>query len=111
MEPPEYKCFEASQGIELAKISNDRLAAAIKRHPTRYAGLAAVAPQDPQAAALEVERAMQSLSLNGVLINSHTNDEFLDDQKFWPIFEAAGGERCTNLYSSTPAPSANGRCI
>jgi 5-carboxyvanillate decarboxylase len=86
---PGVQMFEASQGIELAKISNDRLAAAIKRHPTRYAGLAAVAPQDPQAAALEVERAMQSLSLNGVLINSHTNDEFLDDQKFWPIFEAA----------------------
>jgi 5-carboxyvanillate decarboxylase len=86
---PGVQMFEASQGVELAKISNDQLAAGIKRHPTRYAGLAAVAPQDPQAAAQEVERAMQSLSLNGVLINSHTNDEFLDDQKFWPIFEAA----------------------
>jgi 5-carboxyvanillate decarboxylase len=86
---PGVQMFEASQAVELAKITNDQLAEGIKRHPTRYAGLAAVAPQDPQAAGQEVERAMQSLALNGVLINSHTNDEFLDDQKFWPIFEAA----------------------
>jgi predicted TIM-barrel fold metal-dependent hydrolase len=80
--------FDAVQGGELAKLSNDRLAAAIERHPSRYAGLAAVAPQDPEAAAQEIDRTIRSLGLNGVLINSHTNNEFLDQQKYWPIFEA-----------------------
>jgi 5-carboxyvanillate decarboxylase len=85
---PGVQMFGAEQGVELARLSNDRLAAAIERHPTRYAGLAAVAPQAPEAAAQEIDRAIKSLGLNGVLINSHTNNEFLDDQKFWPIFEA-----------------------
>jgi len=32
---------------------------------------------------------MSGLGLNGLLINSHTNGEHLDDPKFWPILEAA----------------------
>ena len=38
---------------------------------------------------MELERATDSLGLNGFLINSHTNNEFLDDRKYWPILEAA----------------------
>ena len=86
---PGVQAFDAGFGTELATIANDTLAGAIARHPTRYAGLAAVAPQDPQRAAREVERAMKTLKLNGVIINSHTHGEYLDDPKFWPIFEAA----------------------
>ena len=86
---PGVQAFDAGLGAELATIANDTLADAIARHPTRYAGLAAVAPQDPQKAAREVERAMRGLKLNGLIINSHTHGEYLDDPKFWPIFEAA----------------------
>lgn len=86
---PGVQAFDAELGTELATIANDTLAAAIGRHPTRFAGLAAVAPQDPAAAAHEVHRAMSELKLNGIIINSHTHGEFLDDPKFWPIFEAA----------------------
>lgn len=86
---PGVQAFDAPLGAELATIANDTLAAAIARRPTRYAGLAAVAPQDPAAAAREVERAMRALKLNGLLINSHTHGEYLDDPKFWPILESA----------------------
>ena len=86
---PGVQAFDARLGSELAGIANDVLAAAIRKHPRRYAGLAAVAPQDPQGAAREIERAMGRLGLNGVIINSHTHGEYLDDPKFWPIFEAA----------------------
>lgn len=86
---PGVQAFDAAQGTELAIIANDTLAAAIAKHPTRFAGLAAVAPQDPAAAAREVARSMNQLSLNGVIINSHTHGEYLDDRKFWPILEAA----------------------
>ena len=86
---PGVQAFDADRGAELAIIANDTLAAAIARHPARFAGLAAVAPQDPGRAACEVERAMKGLLLNGVIINSHTHGEYLDDPKFWPIFEAA----------------------
>lgn len=85
---PGVQIFEAAQGTALATEVNDTLAAQIAQHPTRLAGLAAVAPQDPQGAAREIDRAIQKLGLNGVIINSHTQGEFLDDPKFWPIFEA-----------------------
>jgi len=48
-----------------------------------------VAPQDPKAAAREAERAVRTLGLKGIIINSHTRGEHLDDPKFWDIFEAA----------------------
>ena len=86
---PGVQAFDAALGTELAIVANDTLAAAIARRPSRFAGLAAVAPQDPQAAAREIQRAIGTLKLGGVIINSHTYGEFLDDPKFWPIFEAA----------------------
>ncbi|HKD37747.1 MAG TPA: amidohydrolase family protein, partial [Pirellulales bacterium] len=36
-----------------------------------------------------LERAVTRLKLKGAVINSHTRGEYLDDRKFWPIFEAA----------------------
>lgn len=86
---PGVQAFDATLGTELAILANDTLARAIAKHPTRYAGLAAIAPQDPQAAAREMARCIGELKLNGVIINSHTHGEYLDDPKFWPIFEAA----------------------
>ena len=86
---PGAQAFDADLGGEIARIANDTLAAQIARRPTRFAGLAAVAPQDPAVAAKEAERAITKLGLGGLIINSHTHGEFLDDPKFWPIFEAA----------------------
>jgi 5-carboxyvanillate decarboxylase len=49
------------QGLvtEMARLVNDRLAEAISRHPARYAGLAAVAPQDGAKAVAEMERSVR----------------------------------------------------
>lgn len=100
---PGVQIFEKQQAIELAELANDRLADAIKRHPDRYGGLVTIAPQDPEQAAQEIERGISSLHLNGVLINSHTNGEFLDDKKFWPIFEAAIANKAPiYLHPRTP---------
>ncbi|HEX4278973.1 MAG TPA: amidohydrolase family protein, partial [Bryobacteraceae bacterium] len=37
----------------------------------------------------ELERGIRQLGLKGAIVNSHTRGEYLDDPKFWPIFEAA----------------------
>jgi 2,3-dihydroxybenzoate decarboxylase len=90
----------------LAADSNDQLAAAIAERPDRFAGLAAVAPQEPANAAKEIERAMTTLGLNGVVINSHTKGEFLDEQKFWPILEAAEAYGAPiYIHPRNPAPA------
>jgi 2,3-dihydroxybenzoate decarboxylase len=86
---PGVQVFDRVTAVAIAAASNDQLAEAIRRHPQRFAGLAAVAPQDPQAAAKELERSVRRLGLKGAVINSHTRGEYLDDAKFWPIFEAA----------------------
>ena len=86
---PGVQVFPGELGAALAKDANDQLAKAIQKNPDRFLGLAAVAPQLPEAAALEVERAIKTLGLRGVIINSHTDGEYLDDSKFWPILEAA----------------------
>jgi 2,3-dihydroxybenzoate decarboxylase len=85
---PGVQIFDKATATSLAREANDFLAAAISRHPDRFAGLAAAAPQDPVAAAKEIERGVRKLGFRGVIINSHTNHEYLDDPKFWPIFEA-----------------------
>jgi 5-carboxyvanillate decarboxylase len=86
---PGVQMFNADTAANLATDANDRLAEAIKKHPKRFAGLASFAPQDPRRAAKEIDRAINRLKLNGLIVNSHTNGEYLDDRKFWPIFEAA----------------------
>jgi 2,3-dihydroxybenzoate decarboxylase len=86
---PGVQIFESAEATALARSSNDRLAEAIRRHPERFAGLAAIAPQDPAGAAKELERGVRSLGLKGAIVNSHTRGEYLDDEKFWEIFEAA----------------------
>jgi 5-carboxyvanillate decarboxylase len=79
---------DSAQATALARVANDRLAALMKKYPTRYGGLLSVAPQDPVAAAREIDRGMSQLGMHGVIINSHTNNEYLDAAKFTPIFEA-----------------------
>lgn len=86
---PGVQALDEPRATELAALTNDRLAAVIDRHPDRFAGLAAVAPQNPKTAAAEIERAVRELKLHGVVINSHTHSEYLDDEKYWPIFETA----------------------
>lgn len=86
---PGVQIFDAPTAVALARAANDELAAAIAAYPTRYAGLAAIAPQDPLKAAQELERGVQSLKLKGAIVNSHTQGEYLDNEKFWDIFAAA----------------------
>ncbi|KAK5162858.1 uncharacterized protein LTR77_011115 [Saxophila tyrrhenica] len=70
--------------------SNDRLAAACRQYPDRFAGFAQLPMQDPQAAVKELERTVRELRFVGALLNNHTEDgSMYDDQKFWPVFERA----------------------
>ena len=86
---PGVQVFDAATAVSFARDSNDQLAAAIAKYPTRLAGLAAVAPQNPGEAARELERGVRGLGLKGAILNSHTLGEYLDDPKFWDIFAAA----------------------
>lgn len=101
---PGVQMFDADTATELAAESNDALAGIVAKTPARFAGLASVAPHSPKRAAKEMRRAIRELHLNGFIINSHTNSEYLDDPKFWPIFEAAEElERPLYLHPRSPS--------
>ena len=101
---PGVQMFEADKAVALARLSNDRLSETVRSHPTRFAGLATFAPQDPRAAVVEMERAINTLKLNGFLVNSHTQNVYLDDSRCWPILEAAEALGAP-LYLHPRAPS------
>ena len=86
---PGVEQAEAADQIAVARESNDFLAGAIKRHPTRLVGLAALPIAAPDRAAEELERAIHKLGFKGTLINGHTRGRYLDDKFFWPILERA----------------------
>jgi 5-carboxyvanillate decarboxylase len=110
--PPGAQIFERDIAIGVASSSNDEVAEACRNHPDRFAALAAIAPQDPQAAAKEIDRAVNQLGLNGVVINSHTDGEYLDDPKFWDIFEAAEAlDMPIYIHPTTPPPNMSAEFI
>jgi predicted TIM-barrel fold metal-dependent hydrolase len=86
---PGCQALPAEEAVPFAREVNDVLFEAVGRHPDRFAGFAALPTADPQAAAKELERAVTRLDFKGAMINGHTRGEFLDDRKFWPIFECA----------------------
>ena len=86
---PGPQAFGAEVAIPMARDANDRLYQAIKKHPGRFAGFAALPTADPEAAAQELERCVSKLGFKGAMIHGHTRGNFLDERKYWTIFERA----------------------
>jgi 2,3-dihydroxybenzoate decarboxylase len=103
---PGVQVMPTEEATAFAAYANDVLADACRRHPTRFAGLAAVAPQDAKAAAKELERGVKSLGLKGAILHSHTFGEYLDDEKFFPLLEAAEAlDAPIYIHPQVPPPS------
>jgi predicted TIM-barrel fold metal-dependent hydrolase len=81
--------FETKEAIKWSKLTNDGLAAAVKKYPKHFIGLATIPAQSPDDAAEEIERAVKKLGLKGVNITSHARNEYLDGKKYRIIFETA----------------------
>lgn len=80
--------YDAKTGTAVAIDANNRMAAACQRHPTRFKALAALPTADVAASVKELERCVKA-GFVGSMINGHHEGEFLDNKKFWPIFEAS----------------------
>src|SRR3979490_1594888 len=86
---PGPQAFGAEVAIPMARDANDRLYQAIQKNPERFAGFAALPTADPEAAAQELERCVSELGFKGAMIHGHTRGSFLDERKYWTIFERA----------------------
>jgi len=78
-----------ADGVAMARETNDHLAAAIARHPDRFAGFATLPMQSPEACPLELSRAVKELHFLGALINGTTQGRFLDHASYDALLAAA----------------------
>ena len=87
--PPATQRMEPEMSVALSIGANDRLAEFVATQPDRFAAFAALPTPDPQAAAAELERTVTQHGFKGAMIHGLTDGVFIDDERFWPIFERA----------------------
>ena len=79
---PGVEELEAAEAISLAVEMNDFVADAIKKHPARFGGFAALPIGVPDTAAQELERRVRGQKFAGAIINGHNRGRYLDDRFF-----------------------------
>lgn len=73
---------------ELARIANDGMAEACARWPDKYIAFVASLPMNnPDAALVEMDRAIGELGARGSQILTNVNGRSLDSPEFFPVFE------------------------
>jgi aminocarboxymuconate-semialdehyde decarboxylase len=88
--PPQfYYWLDETLGPEVAAVQNDGIAEIIATHPDRFAGLATLPMDHPQAAVDEMVRAHRDLGLNGFEMSADINGQDLDDPRLDPVWEKA----------------------
>jgi len=101
---PGVEQLDATDAVALARDANDRVAEAVRRHPGRLAGFAALPTAAPEIAADELERTVRDHGFKGALINGHSQGRYLDDAFFWPILERAEALKVPLYLHPTPPP-------
>lgn len=86
---PGTQVFDPGRAREIAAIANERIAEACRAHPARFSGLAAVGFEHAPSAVAELESGVKELGLKGLVCNSHVKGRYLDEERFYPILEAA----------------------
>lgn len=78
-----------ARAVELARLVNDSLARVVQTRGSRFAGLATLPLNSPEAAAEELDRACGELGFKGAMLFSNVNQVALSDKRFWPLYEKA----------------------
>lgn len=73
--------------LSVSVFLNDHIAEVVHKHPKQYVGLGTVPMQDAELAIKELERC-KKIGLVGIQIGSNINDENLNEERFFPIFQA-----------------------
>ncbi|WP_150132985.1 amidohydrolase family protein [Acidisarcina polymorpha] len=86
---PGADLIHGEAGVTWAKQVNDRLASIVATHPDRYAGLAHLPLNSPEASADELERCIRQLGFKGAMVRGATEGRFLDDPIYAPLLARA----------------------
>ena len=111
--PAVQAIWEVKRAIAVAREANDVLAAEIAKRPDRFAGFAALAMQDPEAAAQELTRCVRELGFVGALVNgfSQAGDPnsalYYDLPQYRPFWRVVAGLGVPfYLHPRNPLPGA-----
>lgn len=80
---------DAATAADAATLLNDALADMAAAAPDRFAGLATLPMQDPDAAIAELRRSVRELGMRGAEIGPHVEGRPLDGAVLRPVLEAA----------------------
>ena len=95
---------DARHQPEIARIVNDAYAELISLHPARFKGFASIPMDDPEAALKELQRAIDELKLNGVILLSNLGGKPLTAPEYRPFFAEANRRKlCILLHPMLPA--------
>jgi aminocarboxymuconate-semialdehyde decarboxylase len=81
--------LDAGRGEAFARRYNDVLAEEVERRADRFAAYCTVPLQDPEAAAVELRRAVRELGMVGAAIATTVGERELDDRSLEPFWTAA----------------------
>jgi 2,3-dihydroxybenzoate decarboxylase len=115
--PGVQRLTDIAASISAARAANDFLAEQIGRRPDRYSGFAAVALQDPAAAAAELRRCVSELGFVGAMVNGYTNitdnehAAYYDEPAFDVFWRAAAELEVPIYLHPRPALPTAGRTV
>ena len=81
--------LDSAAGLAQAKEVNDDIAAFVGEEPKRFAGMGTLPVQDVAASIAELDRAVNTLGLKGVELDTVANGKNWDEPEFLPLFKAA----------------------
>jgi aminocarboxymuconate-semialdehyde decarboxylase len=84
-----YYWIGAADSAAFARMANDSLAKTAADSGGRIEGLATLPMQDPDAAATELQRAVEELGMVGAQIGSTIEGDYIDRDRYTPVWEAA----------------------
>lgn len=86
---PGVEPLEPETATAVARDANDHLADYIAAYPDRLAGMATLSVKKPAEAVRELQRCVAELGFKGWHTHSNFGDSYLDEERYWPVLEAA----------------------
>ena len=100
---PNVYFVEGKAQANVARMVNDAYAELAAMHPGRFLGFASIPMDDPDAAVRELERAVEELRMQGVILLSNIRGRALADPLYRPFFEEADRRRlCVFVHPMIP---------
>jgi len=101
---PWFDFLKPQEAANLVREVNDEISSIVERYPDRFIGLASLQFLDIEKSLDELDRAIGTLGLKGLIIGSNVQGRYIDHPRFWPIFDRAEKMRIPIfVHPTTPA--------